>query len=370
MTDMGGASGVFDDLAEARSLIGRGEYEPGLSHLVEAGRVAVAQGKAAELREIVELAGIVSRHSEGRSCRRSEDLLARAEQRLSRLAAAAADESEPQSAAEEKHALPTIGVAEPVVGAAAAFVPGSGGARGWMDACPACGHRNPDGAGFCAQCAAPLPPRPTSTSGGGGQGHELAVGLAVWGVCLPVVVAYGLFFAAAGGGFSPNAGWVDLLVAIALFAGTWSVLAVSMVSWSREGRRRLWRAPLGWMLVLVPYFWPFLLMPRVRRWWVNLSRATSAAGKQAVPSADGTLKAALGMISAHLDPGETKSAQKTIERERRRLLALRDIEGLRQLLIVAQRLDGRPAADFDYSIKQNIRQLTIAEAQADQPGKV
>lgn len=82
---------MFDDLAEARSLIESGKYEPGLDHLTEATRVAVAQRKFAELREIVALAGIVSEQSTGRTRKRSEKLVTRAARQLSTPSAGGAD---------------------------------------------------------------------------------------------------------------------------------------------------------------------------------------------------------------------------------------------------------------------------------------
>jgi len=103
--------------------------------------------------------------------------------------------------------------------------------------------------------------------------RPLVIGLTVWLVCLPIWLGV-TFFAAAGGGFYPG---TSLLKAIGLtlfpFGGPWLILDANIYRWWKQGRQGLWRPPLAWFLLLIPYVWPALLVPRVRRWWSRLATA-------------------------------------------------------------------------------------------------
>jgi hypothetical protein len=86
----------------------------------------------------------------------------------------------------------------------------------------------------------------------------------VWAVLLPVWIAALFVAAAVGGSYGESIHWPELAISVLLFAAPWLVLGRLTIGWWREGRNNLWRPPLMWLLLLIPYLWPALLSRRAR----------------------------------------------------------------------------------------------------------
>jgi hypothetical protein len=92
----------------------------------------------------------------------------------------------------------------------------------------------------------------------------MIAGFVSWAVVgAPFVVFCGL----ATGLSMKRSNWFDVVAGGAVGAVVWGVLGLQLYKWWREGRHRLWLCPLMWIVLLIPYTWPFLLFRRPRQWW-------------------------------------------------------------------------------------------------------
>jgi hypothetical protein len=94
-----------------------------------------------------------------------------------------------------------------------------------------------------------------------------------WAVWLLVGAPLVGFCALATGFSMRHPTWFDVGAGGVVGLVLWIVLAAQLQKWWKEGRRRLWLAPLAWLAFFIPYLWPALLFRRPRSWW---KRAASA----------------------------------------------------------------------------------------------
>jgi hypothetical protein len=94
--------------------------------------------------------------------------------------------------------------------------------------------------------------------------RALLVAALVWAVLLPVWVGALFVFAAVSGSYGKSVQSPAIVISASLFVSPWLVLGWLTIRWWREGRNNLWRPPLVWLLLLIPYFWLALPWRRPR----------------------------------------------------------------------------------------------------------